>query len=577
MKCTMGISCYKRIGWPFLLCGLGVLLVILSSVSMAASYSLYKDEFDQDLAVWSVQGAWRATSGALVTTGETSMAWMGRRDWRDYVVDARVRFEDIAEDGYFCLLGRRQKNGDAFALELSRHELRLIVIEGDVIRVLARTPITLTCDQPHFVRLGLFQETLFGQFDNESMLTASIDATTATRYPAGQIGVAAQGIALAVEAIEALSLESAVLPRSGIRPDPGYLPPGTAQSAGARDIMLIYTNYHVNRSGEWTVSEAIPYLAYVRNTADGMQFVDWFFDSFLFLALVAPSGRAFDSSKRAAPANLEDWQWYLDFIFQEQMQLGAFNEGVAFLKSKLQDADYRAKVIIMIPHAMATQSQFGDVDNDGKNEDFSPTRQGVFAAEEARWKAVSWYIATVERRWKEAGYNNLELVGYYWLDEHLGTTNGLSPDTLTQRTSEYLHAMGRKLFWIPYFRASRYETAYDIGFDAVLMQPNYMFNTSVPHTRFAALDQTARHEYFGVEIEADGTVLASPAGRERYLDYLRAGVTYGYMKDALHAYYQGGKVFLQAFYSWDPEVRAIYDATYAFVKGTFSEQLPTGK
>lgn len=553
---------------------LGLLLPVFASLGTSASVPLYTAAFDSDLPLWTLEGAWHMHDGVLVTSDAPSGAWMGRRDWRNYVVDARISVSACGRGAVMRLIGRRQRNGDAFALELDEAELRLVVMEGENTRLLARQPAAGRLGSLQLVRLGLFEDTLIGQLDNDEPLTASISPDAAGSRRAGQVGVFASGMTLSIESFQVVSLASPVLPRSRIRPDPGYLAPRTKRTGGAQDIMLIYTGHYSSGAGEWDSTDAMPYLAYLKYVDGQAQFEDWFFDTLLFLGLKAPSGRAFDSPARAAPAKMEDWQWYLDAVFQEKRNLGAFDEAVRILRSRLDDPGYRAKVIIMIPHAMAQQRDFGDVDADGVSEDSSPWQQGVALAEEGRWKAVKWYVDEAERRWREAGYAHLELVGYYWLDEHLGYSGGLSPDALVRRTSDYIHDLQRRLYWIPYFQAARYDAAYEIGFDCVIMQPNYMFDAKTPRSRLAATVETAKRERFGIEIEADGSVLNSVAGRERYLDYLRAGVTYGYMREAVHAYYQGAKVLLQAAHTWDPAIRAIYDATYAFVKGTFDEQLP---
>jgi hypothetical protein len=98
-----------------------------------------------------------------------------------------------------------------------------------------------------------------------------------------------------------------------------------------------------------------------------------------------------------------------------------------------------------------------------------------------------------------------------------------------------------------------------------------MFNTKIPRDRLKEAADISQAYGMGVEIEADSSILSLESGRERYLDYLRAGMEYGYMKGAIKAYYQDARALWEAFSSWNPEVHRMYDATYEFVKGTFSE------
>ncbi|MBE3576334.1 MAG: DUF4855 domain-containing protein [Limnochordales bacterium] len=359
----------------------------------------------------------------------------------------------------------------------------------------------------------------------------------------------------------------------------GYFPPGTEASRGASNIILIYTGYYASGAGDWDLISALPYVAYGKMTPGEpgslpkIEWVDWFFDTYLFLGLQAPSGRAFDSPLRAAPARMEDWQWYIDHLFEEGAQLGAFDEAVAFAKQKgLGPEDYRGKVIIMIPNPITSQRDFGDVDGDGKSENFSTIGQTSKQASEARIKAVRWYVNQVLERWQARNYQNLELIGFYWVEEQVHTS-ALSETPTLRTVADDLHQQGYLLFWIPWFNAPGARNWKQYGFDVVIHQPNYMFNTKIPRDRLKEAADIARAYGMGVEIEADSTILKSESGRERYLDYLRAGVEYGYMQGAIKAYYQDARALQEAFFSWSPEVRRMYDATYEFVKGKFSEGL----
>lgn len=350
----------------------------------------------------------------------------------------------------------------------------------------------------------------------------------------------------------------------------GYFPPGTEASGYIRDLMLIYSGwYNPPDIGTWTPEEALRYVAYV-DTEGNVK--DWFFDSFLFLGLQAQSGRAFDSAKRADACNKEDWQWYIDRLFVPGKQFAAFEEAITTAKKSINDPGYKAKVIVAIPNPIPVQEDFGDVDGDGVSENFSAKggRKWELAYAD-RMKAVKWYVDQIVARWKAAGYKNLELLGFYWLHEAVDYSARSEEPTL-KATGEYLHSLGLKYFWIPYFKSSGARQWKEYGFDVAFMQPNYFFSESVPKSRFQETVDFVKQYNMGIEIEGEGRFLASSARnwRERYREYLRAGVEYGYMKEAIHAYYQGAKALLSASYAKDPEVRSLYDDTYKFVKGTYT-------
>ena len=249
--------------------------------------------------------------------------------------------------------------------------------------------------------------------------------------------------------------------------------------------------------------------------------------------------------------------------------IDAFDEAVQRIGRELDDSDYRAKVILMIPYPHPSQTNFGDPQGTGRTVRFAPEEQGDQAALDSRAKAITAYIDEALRRWEEHGFARLDLIGFYWLAESLSSPGDAE---LIQRTAAYVHELGYKLFWIPHFSAQGVEQWQELGFDVVILQPNYMFNDRLARNRLLDAARRAYAHGLGVEIEADGTVLTSAAGRERYLDYLWAGLKYGYMDGAIHAYYQEVNLLGRAYLATDPDVRALYDATYLFVKGRLAEK-----
>ncbi len=342
-----------------------------------------------------------------------------------------------------------------------------------------------------------------------------------------------------------------------------YFPQLTSQSKGIKELMLIYTNY----GATWQKDDALPYVCYLEYKDNKPVIKDWFFDSFLFLALLSNQKRAFDSPQRATPAIKEDWQWWLDDLFEPGKQISAFNEAFR-VANKFLPNKKKGKIYIMIPNPIAKVKEFGEIA--GESLDFSSADATL--ATRQRFKAVKWFVESFLELYKKANLDQIELAGFYWLEELIhfdiaGETN------LVKQVADYLHSLGYKFCWIPWFRAPGHEIWDQVGFDFCIHQPNYMFNDKVPLQRFLDVSSDAKKYRQGIEIEADHRVITSKEARERFRDYLRAGVTYGFMKEALHGYYQDVKVLGIAASSNDPEVRAIYDDVYRFVQGTFSEEL----
>lgn len=347
-----------------------------------------------------------------------------------------------------------------------------------------------------------------------------------------------------------------------------YFPAGHSDAAGVRHMVLIYT------PSDWLVGEALPYVAYApRKDPTKLEiprWEDWFFDSFLFLALQAPNGRQYASTALGGmPATWDDWLGFLDRLFTRNQQLDAFNQAIARAKRTIDDPDYKAKVVVMIPYPMPSTLDFGDVDGSGRSLSFGAYPQGRDAQKEARLRAVRAYVDELEKRWNTHAFEHLELVGMYWLAEEL---NGYEDLYLVQDVAALLHERGLKLFWIPYFSASGWARWDEAGFDVAIYQPNYMFNDAVPVSRLQQAAEQARRYGLGMEIEADATVLESVARRERYLAYLRAGADLGFMNTSIHAYYQDRRTLLESWISTDPEVRRLYDATYEYVQGVYEPE-----
>ncbi|MGE5623867.1 MAG: DUF4855 domain-containing protein [Methanocella sp.] len=351
----------------------------------------------------------------------------------------------------------------------------------------------------------------------------------------------------------------------------GFFPPNTPASANLSNIMLIYSgHYEPPVWGTWPMRDALPYVAYLDRNG---KVQDWYFDAFLFLGLQSNRKRAFDSPARATAADKVDWQWYLDRLFADGQQIAAFNEATAYAGRELNQPDHKSKIIIAIPNPHTVLDDFGDVDGDGVSENFTSNDRTVDEAIRDRVKAVKWYVDQTLARLKEKNFRNIEIVGYYWLEEKINF-NAKSEVPTIQAVAKYLHDKGLKFYWIPYFKASGFREWKDLGFDVAIMQPNYFFNANIPVSRFKETVDLAKQYNMGIEIEGEGRMLEMTGAqwRDRYYEYLNQGIAQGYMKGAIKAYYQGAKALLDASRISDPEIRRLYDATYEFVKGTYSDK-----
>ncbi|WP_229106577.1 DUF4855 domain-containing protein [Paenibacillus sp. 1001270B_150601_E10] len=334
-----------------------------------------------------------------------------------------------------------------------------------------------------------------------------------------------------------------------------------ADTAGINNLTLLYNGHYSNGDGDWTKDSIVPHISYVNQQGEPL---DWMFDGVLYLGLFSPNGKSFDGS-----ATIQEWNWYLNKTFAANGDMKQLNEAAKEVGTKLGDPNHKVKVVVMIPDPGEYLADFGDVDGDGKSENFNAGQVGTQKAMENRKKVVKWWIDQVTQRFAQQSYSNLEFSGLYWLSEQV-STSATGPEMLSA-VSDMVHAKNLKLFWIPHFLAYKSFMWEDVGIDAAAFQPNYFFE-EMNVDRMEDASKTAKRYGMGVEVEFDSRLLTEPnVFRQRYIDYLDGGVKYGYMGSAFKAYYQGsGPVLKTAALSNDPSTRILYDWLYQFVKGTYT-------
>ena len=301
--------------------------------------------------------------------------------------------------------------------------------------------------------------------------------------------------------------------------------------------------------GEITYEEFLPHLAYYDKLG---VMRDTFFDGFLFLPY-----SVFTYSKYYKCA--EGWHDYIDNLFVPDRNVDALNRAAATVGSALSLRDYKVNVCFSVLHTKVRYGdhpdKFGDLDGDGADEDMESF--------EGRKKAIKWCIDETLSRFEAGNYENLTCGALYWFEEDVAYGDKLELP-LIQWTADYLHSLGKKLFWIPYYQASGYGEWKDVGFDVACMQPNFAFRDGIPVQRLYDNADITKRLGMCYELEIGGS---DPVNVERYMKYLDCGAETGFMH-TIKMYYQGGVPgeFHKAFVSSDPELRKVYDSTYLFAK-----------
>ena len=246
----------------------------------------------------------------------------------------------------------------------------------------------------------------------------------------------------------------------------------------------------------------------------------------------------------------EGYSFFLDELFYDGLNLDAVEKAKAKLNSQLGTSD-KEKIFISV-----NCPAIGDTFN-GKTiqtlEDYN--------------ECIKWMVDEAERRFKEKNYQNLELVGFYWLEEAIRPNEWDAAEAFDfdacVEFNNYVHNLGYLTLWCPYYSANGIWANHILGFDIASLQPNYMFY-SAESSRVVTTAELAKLYGMSVEIEIE----SSDQGKDvldYYRDYLGTGYDFGYM-NSVKLYYQGAipGAFPSSYASSDEFVRAVYDETILF-------------
>ncbi len=333
-----------------------------------------------------------------------------------------------------------------------------------------------------------------------------------------------------------------------------YLPPGTAEM---RHLCLLY--HGQARRTAWTAENLRPYVACLN--AEG-QPVSWLFDSFLFIEFATDAGaQLYYYAPDKGRVNGADWVWLAESWFRAETGLIGLERCVAELGAALNDSDRRVNVVITLPVPLHQLTEFSGLPGVDASLDLS--------REEDRRRALTWYMNAVSERFAAADYRHLRLLGFYWTGE------SVSPEQheTVRWTADWLHVRDLRFFWIPYFTASGVEHWRELGFDAMMLQPNYFFDGDGGLNRLMLAARRARLLGSGVEMEFDGRVFTSDVHYQRYWDYLDAGAAYGWMTGAVQGWYEGGNALGRMMQEGE-RGRSMYEALCRFVQGAYIPHNP---
>lgn len=373
-----------------------------------------------------------------------------------------------------------------------------------------------------------------------------------------------------------------VLDGSEVRPVPdepvegGYL----TSIDGVNDIIKIYNGYYHSSSSRAlnTPEELLPYIAYIDEEGN---IKDTMFDAVAFVPCHGdyPSGGRLVKTSGKKGAVMSDWELYYDMTFGDERDLDNLNTVVGTVFDSLGIEGQKYKVFLTIPYPTVLEGAFGDYDGDG-------TVNGCATLED-RLGIVKWFADKCIAGFEAKEYENLTLAGFYWYREEVNYSDSAHEEELVTGMNSYVQDLGYSTIFDPFYLSIGYDIWQELGFSGCVMQPNVAFRENRPYFSIEMLGefaQTIYEENIGVEIETDEpSYFTSSEYLEagyNYESYLYYGAATGYM-DAVKTFYQGagpGSIY-DFCYAGTSTVkgqylRRLYDITYDFLKGTYSNLPP---
>lgn len=392
-------------------------------------------------------------------------------------------------------------------------------------------------------------------------------------------------------------------------PDKGCLNafPDTAVTGGVMNEYLAYSGWSYGSDGsklttQKTQKEYLAAIAYVDSNGVAQ---DWLYDSVTVMGHHNTSSGGYNSYVSTATsgssyADKDDWYEWLCYAFGEttsgeaitsngeQINLPALEAAVATAKSTLGESNYKVSVKLCVYPAVHFQDNWGTID--GKNLDFTISGAGSKAAAIANRKAAyQWYIDTALAMWEEAGFEHLELTGFYYYEECIREAADPAAKGAIQALTEIVHnaptpsgntkeafdsRQGGRLYiyQIPFYQAEGYYNWAEYGFDYAIMQPNLSFTSEADGlAQLKTCAESCKKYGLGFEMEFGGVSTSYISKFRYYLDY---GNEYGYVNTVL-GWYMGTWGLYQTSVN-SSNTRYIYDDVYEFVKANKSALAVSG-
>lgn len=340
------------------------------------------------------------------------------------------------------------------------------------------------------------------------------------------------------------------------------------------NMALLYGGNMGRTNALWTEERLRPHVSYVDQS--GVE--HWLFDAFLALEIYDKSdpsekGAALGIGYGNKPADKQNWTHFLDYWFSEGNGFDALDKVVGETKKRLGKPSTVRKVVISIPDPIPYYN-FRDTTSNTVYWGKIKKKELDFAKGEDRLAAVKWFVDESLKRWKKAGYKNLELEGFYCFSEELATrASGYNPELkrweeIYPALSDYVHKKGYSMSWIPYNWAAGSDRWAQFHLDFVMIQPNYLWH---PEYDMEAWKDRVVKNNLSMEIELDDKVLYGKPNwesfRERHTYYYQMCKDLGLYGNCVLSYYMGENTLYNLYKATNPEDIELYHEFCNFVLG----------
>ncbi len=356
------------------------------------------------------------------------------------------------------------------------------------------------------------------------------------------------------------------------------------------DVTLV--GYWHREPRQWEAERFAPHVSW--QSPDGSE--HWLFEAFLFLEgsdqvhnknlVLSPSGLSADK---------EAWQYQLDLWLGADGSVKELDKACGTVASRIGAPPRKRGVIIGLPDAIMFEN-FAD-----KTSSTTYWGNGLdFARVEDRMKALRWYMDSARSMFDALSCRYLDLAGFYITSEEIYLPYDIDVNAryknweeIVPLLSEYCHAEGQGLYWIPYHIAPGYKYWKELGIDQVWMHWYWDFKDDGRHPFEKTISAIKEADISGMELEfeysasaammaqgqlgpdAEGKLVFTekdvPALQDRVREYMKKFKEADFYGEKAIALYSGSNALSQLAASSFPEDRALYDDICRFVLGNRGE------